>query len=456
MGTMRRSAVLAAVIAAAGLVRAGEYLPRYRLEPGMELSYKGTSTFRHQNGSHIDEAEATAWVVRRNGDGSARVVLRQGSRFTSVQTLDAIKNLLKKPDKPPMEYNVGYFDVFPDGRLGSDSELGYRISPAAFFPRLPDDEAQAKAGWEQSEERMGQRFRYSSLKSEPGGWAFHAERVGPENKIYGMTMDSTFHFEADRGAIGRVEQEYTQDYGFKGKGSGSTELTGVQTRDAAWLAAFAPAADRYFAASRAYERATEEAAKAGDKVEQTLADAKAALKSARDAIDQPIFREQLDRQIARHDGMVKYYADSAKRRSDVVGKPAADWELKGLDGRTHTLAEFRGKVVVLDFWYRGCGWCIKAMPQMNALAEQFAGRPVAVLGMNTDRVEDDAKFVADAMGLKYETLLRAEAMPEKYGVQGFPTLILIDPKGTVRDVHVGYSPTLRTDVAKSIEGLLPE
>jgi thiol-disulfide isomerase/thioredoxin len=139
-----------------------------------------------------------------------------------------------------------------------------------------------------------------------------------------------------------------------------------------------------------------------------------------------------------------------------VGKPAADWELKGLDGRTHTLAEYRGKVVVLDFWYRGCGWCIKAMPQMNALAEQFAGRPVAVLGMNTDRVEDDAKFVADAMGLKYETLLRAEAMPEKYGVQGFPTLILIDPKGTVRDVHVGYSPTLRTDVAKSIEGLLPK
>ncbi len=138
----------------------------------------------------------------------------------------------------------------------------------------------------------------------------------------------------------------------------------------------------------------------------------------------------------------------------MVGKPAAAWELKGLDGKTHTLTEYRGKVVVLDFWYRGCGWCIKAMPQLNALAEQFEGRPVVVLGMNTDRIEADAKFVSDAMGLKYATL-RAEGIPEKYGVRGFPTLILIDPEGTVRDVHVGYSPTLRTDLAKMIEGLLP-
>ncbi len=301
---------------------------------------------------------------------------------------------------------------------------------------------------------MGQEYRYSALRAEPGGWSFHAQRIGAENKIYGMTADSTFHLDAARGTIRRIEQEYTQDYGFKGKGSGSIELTGVETRGAAWLTAFAPAADRYFAASKAYERATEEASKAADKAESLLADAKAALESARAAIDHPVFREKLDRQISQHESMVKYYADSAKRRADVVGKPAAGWELQGLDGKTHALTEYLGKVVVLDFWYRGCGWCIKAMPQLNALAGQFEGRPVAVLGMNTDQNEADAKFVCDAMGLKYATL-RAQGIPEKYGVQGFPTLIVIDPQGTVRDVHVGYSPTLQTDVAKTIEGLLP-
>jgi thiol-disulfide isomerase/thioredoxin len=462
MGTKRGSGVMTAAItvaiAVAGMARAGDEVPRYRLEPGMELSYKGTSTFRYQNGMHINDQETTAWVVRRNGDGSVRVVLRQGTRFTATSTGDSLgdtlKGLFKKQPKSPMEYNVGYFDLFPDGRLGPDAELGYHISPAALFPGLPDDETQAKAGWGQRDDRMGQEYRYSALRAEPGGWTFHAERIGAENKIYGMTADSTFHLDAARGAIRQIEEAYTQDYGFKGKGSGSIELTSVETRDAAWLTAFAPAADRYFAASQAYERATEEASKTADKAKRLLADAKAALESARTAIDHPIFREQLDRQLSRHDSMATYYADSAKRRADVVSKPAAGWELQGLDGKTHTLTEYRGKVVVLDFWYRGCGWCIKAMPQLSALAGQFEGRPVVVLGMNTDRNEADAKFVSDAMGLKYATL-RAEGIPEKYGVHGFPTLILIDPEGTVRDVHVGYSPTLRTEVAKMIEGLLP-
>jgi peroxiredoxin len=458
MGKKRGSQVMTAAITAAvamtGLARAGDAVPRYRLEPGTELSYKGTSTFRYQSGSHINDQETTAWIVRRNGDGSFRVVLREGSRFTATSNGDSSRDASQRQPKQPMEYNVGYFDLFPDGRVGPDAELGYRINPASLFPRLPDDQTQAKAGWGQRDDKMGQEFRYSALRAEQGGWAFHAERIGPENKIYGMTASSTFHLDIARGAIRRIEQENTQDYGFKGKGTGSVELTAVETRDASWLTAFAPAADRYFAAMKAYERATEDASNAAGKAESLLADAKAALASARAAIDHPIFREQLDGQLSRHDGMVKYYADSAKRRADVVGKPAAGWELQGLDGKTHTLTEYRGKVVVLDFWYRGCGWCIKAMPQLNALAEQFQTRPVAVLGMNTDRVEADAKFVCDAMGLKYATL-RAEGIPEKYGVQGFPTLIIIDPEGKVRDMHVGYSPTLRTDVAKTIEGLLP-
>jgi thiol-disulfide isomerase/thioredoxin len=127
--------------------------------------------------------------------------------------------------------------------------------------------------------------------------------------------------------------------------------------------------------------------------------------------------------------------------------------VKDLDGKSHSLKEYRGKVVVLDFWYRGCGWCVRAMPQINQLAEDFKDQPVAILGMNTDREEKDAKFVVEAMALKYPNL-KAAGLPQKYGVQGFPTLILIGPDGTVRDLHVGYSPTLREDVAKEIRALL--
>ena len=79
---------------------------------------------------------------------------------------------------------------------------------------------------------------------------------------------------------------------------------------------------------------------------------------------------------------------------------------------------------------------------------------MVVLGMNVDEKEEDARFVADIMGLKYETLL-ARSLPEKYDIRGFPTVILIGPDGIVQDVHVGYSPTLGADLAKTIEALLP-
>jgi peroxiredoxin len=68
----------------------------------------------------------------------------------------------------------------------------------------------------------------------------------------------------------------------------------------------------------------------------------------------------------------------------AIGRTAPAILGEDVDGKPFRLGDYRGKVVVLDFWYRGCGWCIKAMPQLNALAGQFEGRPVALLGMNTD------------------------------------------------------------------------
>src|SRR5204863_5713937 len=113
---------------------------------------------------------------------------------------------------------------------------------------------------------------------------------------------------------------------------------------------------------------------------------------------------------------------------------------------------YRGKVVVLDFWYRGCGWCVRAMPQTKQIAAHFKDQPVAVFGMNTDRNEEDAKFVVEKMGLNY-TNLKAEGLPEKYKVQGFPTLISIDQQGGVGDIHVGYSRPLREEASEAGEKL---
>ena len=115
------------------------------------------------------------------------------------------------------------------------------------------------------------------------------------------------------------------------------------------------------------------------------------------------------------------------------------------------LKDYRGKVVLIDFWYRGCGWCIRAMPQMKQLADDFKEEPVAISGMNSDRNEADARFVINALKLGYPTLKNqgskhAEGIAADYSISGFPTLVLINQQGVIRNIHVGYTPTLRSRI----------
>jgi hypothetical protein len=96
-----------------------------------------------------------------------------------------------------------------------------------------------------------------------------------------------------------------------------------------------------------------------------------------------------------------------------------------------------------------------AMPQVKQLAADYKDKPVVVLGMNTDRDEKDTRVVIDVFGLTHPTI-KAEGIPEKYKVDGFPTMIIVDQAGVVRDVHVGYSADLHEQVSKKINELLSE
>ena len=146
-------------------------------------------------------------------------------------------------------------------------------------------------------------------------------------------------------------------------------------------------------------------------------------------------------------------AKEAGKEKTLKGKPAPVWSLTDLDGKTHTLKQYRGKVVVLDFWYRGCPWCIRAMPQVNQLAQDFKDRAVQVLGMNIDKDTADARFVVNKLKLSYPSL-RAGEMPKKYGVTGYPTVFVIDRKGIVRDIDIGYSPDVGAKLTRAVQALL--
>ena len=422
--------------------------PRYRLEIGQELVYEGSSRFKYQNGSHGTTDKTTFWVTRRNDDGSWHIIAHNENIFSqSYGNADAAQTPARKQEA------FDAFELYPDGRI-ANAPQGYQEKrlPATFVS-LPADLASARTGWEQKQEDGDKSlFRLASQSDPaPGKWVFEKTDEGLFNEIYLSTSKAFIHFDAQRGLITKVESEYTQGYGFDGKGTGTVELKSAGQKAPAWIAQLAQETDVLLKAKTMVHDASE--AGQGDGHNKASATAEKALRDGRDKVKLPLIVAQFDAQIEEFSRSATYYAEEKKREDEVLNKAAAQWSTVDIDGKKHSLAGCRGKVIVLDFWYRGCGWCIKAMPQIKEVVEHYQGKPVVVLGMNTDRDEKDARFVVAKLKLNYATL-KAEGLPEKYSVQGFPTLIIIDQKGVVRGRHVGYSPTLREELVKKIDCLL--
>jgi thiol-disulfide isomerase/thioredoxin len=141
----------------------------------------------------------------------------------------------------------------------------------------------------------------------------------------------------------------------------------------------------------------------------------------------------------------------------LIGKPAPDISGAGLDGEPLALADWRGRVVLLDFWATWCGPCVAAIPHIQKLAEQFADQPVTVLGINRDR-EGAEKKVASFLEKKQITFRQfmdvEGTVAETYKVTGIPCSVLIDTNGIVQDVKVGFSSGGEDDLAENIRRLL--
>lgn len=113
------------------------------------------------------------------------------------------------------------------------------------------------------------------------------------------------------------------------------------------------------------------------------------------------------------------------------GEVAPDWELADFDGKKHKLSDFRGKVVLLDFWATWCKPCILAMPGIEQIQESYKDKGVVVLGMN---VEDEVQVARDFFRqkpAKYPQLAAAGPVSRQYRIFGLPGFVVIDAEGRV-------------------------
>ncbi len=129
---------------------------------------------------------------------------------------------------------------------------------------------------------------------------------------------------------------------------------------------------------------------------------------------------------------------SMGERVPATGMPAADFTLPDLHGQPQSLSQYRGKVVLLNFWATWCKPCTTEMPAMQACYDKLRDKGFVVLAVN--ELEDPQKVAehVKAYGHTFPVLMdKDNRVANLYGVYGLPVSVLIDEQGIVRDYIKG-------------------
>ncbi|MFQ5631079.1 MAG: peroxiredoxin family protein [bacterium] len=145
------------------------------------------------------------------------------------------------------------------------------------------------------------------------------------------------------------------------------------------------------------------------------------------------------------------------QKSELIGRPAGNFILKDIDGNTVTLADFIGKVIILDFWATWCAPCVKQMPEYVTLQKNYAARGATVIGISVDEKAETVRKFAKKHKLNFPLLMadHSRVKREYGGITAIPTTFVIDKKGVIRYRYVGAPPD-KLAFQKHLEELLAE
>lgn len=143
-----------------------------------------------------------------------------------------------------------------------------------------------------------------------------------------------------------------------------------------------------------------------------------------------------------------------------VGQPAPDFTLEDLNHQTQNLSDYRGSVVLVNFWATWCSPCRIEMPTLQAVYEKLGDQGLMVLGLNWTQVDDSQQIDAyvKGLGVTFPVLLdpNGHVADSIYPLQGLPTSIIIDRTGVVRQITIGPLPTDKLQAQlEALLGTLP-
>jgi len=138
------------------------------------------------------------------------------------------------------------------------------------------------------------------------------------------------------------------------------------------------------------------------------------------------------------------------------GGPTPGLELRELDGRVHRLADYRGRVVLVNFWATWCVPCRDEMPSIQRLKEKLGGRPFEVLAVNLDEPEARVRKFLTQMKVDFTVLLDPEKkVAQAWAARILPASFVIGPDGRIRYSLVGDLDWDDELVVSRLSALLP-
>lgn len=133
-----------------------------------------------------------------------------------------------------------------------------------------------------------------------------------------------------------------------------------------------------------------------------------------------------------------------------AGEMAPEFSLKDPEGNTVNLSDFKGKLVLLDFWYSACKPCIKASYNLEDLQKKYADRGLVILGMNTMDKDDKARRHNKKHHITYNTTLCSRSIKAAYKIHSYPSFYLVDQTGKIVFSTSGYSSNLSAELESAI------
>jgi peroxiredoxin len=140
-----------------------------------------------------------------------------------------------------------------------------------------------------------------------------------------------------------------------------------------------------------------------------------------------------------------------------AGGPAPAFSLTDLTGQPETLSQYKGQVVMVNFWATWCGPCQQEMPLLDQMYKKYKPAGFTLIGVNVDKEAPPVKELMARKPVSFPVLLDpANQVSKAYHVDEMPSSVIVDRKGQIRYIHRGYKPGDENEYQDRIRQLIRE